>query len=91
MDPSRLIDSIAQVPIRQRAVPALALVCVLQSEAMQPVVTDLFEGVRFCLLVNTGPSLLRCSEADQALSSGVRVWLCILMYTSVSSLRYTSW
>lgn len=58
MDPSRLIDSIAQVPIRQRAVPVLALVCVLHSEAMRPFTADLFKGVRFCLMVTTGPSLL---------------------------------
>ena len=73
MDSSSLIDSIAELPVRQRAVPALAMVCALQSEAMQPFIADLFKGLRFCSLVNAGPSLLRWSKADQALSSGVRV------------------
>ena len=47
-----LKDQINRVTLRQRAIPALAIVCALATERMGPVTARLFEGLRFCLLVN---------------------------------------
>ena len=56
---SKFVESIAEVPVRQRAVPALAIVCALSSEASQPVAVNLLKGLRFCLLVGFNLSSLR--------------------------------
>ena len=68
MQSSKLMESVAGVPVRQRAVPALAMVCALTPEALQPVSVDLLKGLHFCLLVRFNPPiLLRVSRAVQAL------------------------
>ncbi len=84
--------SIAAVPVRQRAIPALALVCALSSGEMQPVAASLFQGLRFCLLVS-----LKCPDMMGKSYSSTDLWcervrLCAALHTCVrNSQHLSSW
>ena len=47
-----LKDQIKRTALRQRAIPALAVVCALATERTGAVTARLFESLRFCLLVS---------------------------------------
>jgi len=47
-----LKDQIKHTALRQRAIPALAIVCALATKSSEPLTAWLFESLRFCLLVS---------------------------------------
>ena len=52
IDGNTLKDQIKRTALRQRAIPALAIVCTLATKRTGRVTAQLFEGLRFCLLVD---------------------------------------
>ena len=65
MGSRRLLDSITEVPLRQRAIPALALVAAQSREAPEPVIAELANALLFWLLVSVGPLLCAMLQAGQ--------------------------